>query len=183
MLIQWRASSRWVRFDVLSLEGAPGRRVGLTSDHGHDYTRTSVRVTQKALTGLVSFPASCAQLLKFLRRRVYPTSMNLEHAIQDRPDVVAATRGGDVTVGMDGEADPATASLELALFWRRIYTEILAMEEAVVERIRELMADQSPQARREVEVTNLPVVVAQADRFRSRLGFWEACVRAWEQPA
>jgi hypothetical protein len=40
------------------------------------------------------------------------------------------------------------------------------------------MAGQSPQARREVELTNVPVVVAQAERFRSRLGFWEsACQR------
>ena len=145
--------------------------------------RTSVRVTQKALTGLVGFPAICCQLLKFLRRRVYAGSMNLEHATQDRPDIVAATRGGDVSVGMDGEADPATASLELALFWKGIYTEILAMEEAVLERIRQLMAGQSPQACREVELTNLPVVVAQAGRFRSRLGFWEASVRAWERPS
>ena len=83
---------------------------------------------------------------------------------------------------MDDEPDPATASLELALFWRGIYTEILAMEEAVLERIRQLMATQSRQARREVELTNVPVVVAQADRFRVRLGFWEACVRAWQHP-
>jgi hypothetical protein len=84
---------------------------------------------------------------------------------------------------MDGEPDPATASLELALFWRKVYTEILTMEEAVLERIRTLMADQSSEARREVELTNVPVVVAQADRFRVRLGFWEACVRAWQQPS
>jgi hypothetical protein len=84
---------------------------------------------------------------------------------------------------MDGEPDPATASLELALFWRKTYTEILAMEEAVLERIRQLMAAQSRQARREVELTNVPVVVAQADRFRVRLGFWEACVRAHQQPS
>jgi hypothetical protein len=55
-----------------------------------------------------------------------------------------------------GEADPVTASLEQALVWRNIYTEILAMEEAVLERIQQLMADQSPQARREVELTNVP---------------------------
>ena len=97
---------------------------------------------------------------------------------QPRPDIVAATRGGDVSLGMDDEPDPATAPLELALFWRGIYTEILAMEEAVLERIRQLMASQSRQARREVELTNVPVVVAQADRFRIRLGFWEARVRA-----
>jgi hypothetical protein len=97
-----------------------------------------------------------------------------------RPDVVAATRGGDHSVGMEGEADPATATLEQALFWRNIYTEILAMEEAVLARIRQLMVEQSPQAQREVELTNVPVVVAQAARFRSRLGFWETCVRAYE---
>jgi hypothetical protein len=104
--------------------------------------------------------------------------MSPEHAQQDRPDVVAAIRGGDDSLGMDGEADPATASLEQALFWRNIYSEILTMEEAVLERIKQLMADQSPQAQREVELTNVPVVVAQAERFRSRLGFWESCVAA-----
>ena len=119
-------------------------------------------------------------MLIFLRRSVYPSPMDLH---QPRPDIVAATRGGDVSIGMDGEPDPATASLELALFWRGIYTEILAMEEAVLERIRQLMATQSRQARREVELTNVPVVVAQADRFRVRLGFWQACVRARQQPA
>ena len=120
-------------------------------------------------------------LLSFLRQPVYPSSMNPDHAGHDRPDIVAATRGGDVSLGMEDEPDPATASLELALFWRGIYSEILAMEEAVLERIRQLMATQSHQARREVELTNVPVVVAQADRFRVRLGFWEACVRAHER--
>jgi hypothetical protein len=96
----------------------------------------------------------------------------------DRPDIVAATRGGDDSLGMEGEADLATATLGQALFWRNIYTEILTMEESVIDRIHQLMEGQSPQARREVELTNLPVVVAQAERFRSRLGFWESCVRA-----
>ena len=95
--------------------------------------------------------------------------------------MVAALRGGDVSIRMEGEPDPATASLELALFWRKGYTEILTMEEAVLARIRALMADQSSEARREVELTNVPVVVAQADRFRIRLGFWDECVRTWQR--
>jgi hypothetical protein len=103
--------------------------------------------------------------------------MTLQEAAPDRPDIVAATRGGDDSLGMEGEADLATATLEQALFWRNIYTEILAMEESVLSRIRQLMAAQSPEARREVELTNVPVVVAQAERFRSRLGFWEAACR------
>lgn len=119
-------------------------------------------------------------MLIFLRLPVYQCVMNPNQALESRPDIVAATRGGDESVGMDGEADPATATLEQALFWRTIYGEILAMEETVLARIQQLMADQSPQARREVELTNVPVVVAQAERFRSRLGFWESRVAAYQ---
>jgi hypothetical protein len=31
----------------------------------------------------------------------------------------------------------------------------------------------SDEVRREVELTNVPVVVAQAERFRQRLGYWD----------
>ena len=90
-----------------------------------------------------------------------------------RPDVVAAVRGGDWSQAMDGEGAPGDATLEHALYWRQIYTEILAMEEKVLDRIRQLMNTQSEEGRREVELTNVPVVVAQAERFRQRLGYWE----------
>jgi hypothetical protein len=117
-------------------------------------------------------------LLIFLWPAVYQEAMNREHDGHGRPDIIPATRGGDVSVGMAGEADPATASLEQALFWRDIYTEILTMEESVLTRIHQLMANQSPQVRREVELTDLPVVEAQARRFRVRLGLWESRVEA-----
>jgi hypothetical protein len=97
-----------------------------------------------------------------------------------RPDMLAAIRGADVSRPMDGETDPSTASMEQALYWRQIYREILAMEEKVMDRIQDLMAQQSPEARREVELTNVPVVAAQADRFRQRLGFWAARVEELE---
>jgi len=101
-------------------------------------------------------------------------------AVSLRPDLVAAERGGDPSRTMDGEVDPTVASLEQALYWRQIYSEILAMEELVLQRIRDLMALQSPTARREVELTNVPVVVAQADRFRKRLGYWTVRVAELE---
>ena len=103
--------------------------------------------------------------------------MKLSEDERLRPDLVAAKRGGDASLSMDGEADPKTASKEEALYWSQIYREILAMEEKVMERIQELMSKQSPEARREVELTNVPVVAAQADRFRQRLTFWTARVR------
>lgn len=82
-------------------------------------------------------------------------------------------RGRDASSGMDGEVDPRTASLDEALFWRKVYVEILAMEEKVLARVKELMAAESDTARREVELTNVPVITAQADRFRARLGYWD----------
>jgi len=94
--------------------------------------------------------------------------------------MVAAARGGDSDQAMDGESDPKTASMEQALYWRQIYREILAMEEKVMERIQDLMTTQSAQARHEVELTNVPVVAAQAQRFRDRLGFWTARVHELE---
>jgi len=93
-----------------------------------------------------------------------------------RPDVDAAVRGGDWSQRMDGEGLPDEATIKQALYWRQIYTDILAMEEKVLVRIRQLMADQSDEGRREVELTNVPVVVAQAEKFRQRLGYWEARV-------
>jgi hypothetical protein len=91
-----------------------------------------------------------------------------------RPDIDAAVRGGDWSQAMDGEGIPADSTLEHALYWRQIYTEILTMEEKVLDRIRQLMNKQSDEVRREVELTNVPVVVAQAERFRQRLGYWDA---------
>lgn len=95
-----------------------------------------------------------------------------------RPDVDAAERGGDWSQGMDGESSPNHASMQDAVYWRQVYSEILEMEEKVLARIRELMLKQSETARREVELTNVPVVVAQAERFRQRLGYWETRVQS-----
>lgn len=78
---------------------------------------------------------------------------------------------------MDGEGLPGEATMQQALYWTEIYTEILAMEEKVLAKIRSLMVAQSKEGQREVELTNVPVVVAQAERFRQRLGYWEARVQ------
>jgi hypothetical protein len=94
-----------------------------------------------------------------------------------RPDIDAAVRGGDWGQRMDGEMIPAEATLGQAIYWSQIYSEILVMEETVLARIEQLMAFQSAEARREVELTNIPVVVAQAERFRRRHGYWESRVR------
>src|ERR1019366_2201410 len=135
MLIQWRASSQC--------------SVSMSSPSRGCAARSFARSTPMVTT-------IRKLLLIFLRWSGYQETMKPEDGRTDSPDIAAAIRGGDDSLGMYGEADPATASLEQALFWRNIYTEILAMEEAVLERIQQLMADQSPEARREVELTNVP---------------------------
>ena len=102
-------------------------------------------------------------------------------AVPMRPDVAAAIRGGDNDQGMEEEHDIATSTLEEAMFWRRTYLEIVTMEEAVMARVRELMAKQSAVARREVELSNVPVIAGQLERFRSRLHGWEARLRELEK--
>ena len=99
-----------------------------------------------------------------------------------RPDVVAAIRGGDPLQPMETEPDIDTASLEQAVFWYGTYREILAMEEKVLARVGELMSAQSVTSRREVELSNVPVITAQVERFRSRMGYWDARLQAL-QPA
>jgi hypothetical protein len=89
-----------------------------------------------------------------------------------RPDVAAEQRGGDLNQGMTSEPQPMDASLQEARFWCKTYAEILEMEEQVMARVRELMAAQSPDVRREVELSNVPVIAAQVDRFRHRHQFW-----------
>ncbi|MHB8507120.1 MAG: hypothetical protein ACYDGR_00530 [Candidatus Dormibacteria bacterium] len=94
-----------------------------------------------------------------------------EERIQ-RPDVAAEERGGDPNQGMVDEADLGSSSLQEAHFWRRTYLEILHMEEGVMARIRELMSAESDVVRQEVELSNVPVIAAQIDRFRQRSQFW-----------
>ena len=101
----------------------------------------------------------------------------IEGPLPLRPDVAAAIRGGDSEQGMEQEKDMATSSLEEAMFWRQTYSEIVVMEEDVMARVRELMAKQSAVARREAELSNVPVIAGQLERFQVRLRAWEARLR------
>jgi hypothetical protein len=95
---------------------------------------------------------------------------------EGRPGSEASTPGGGWSQTLDAEGVLADLTLESALYWRQIYSEMLEMEEKVLARIDLLMDRHSEEVKREVEQTNVPAVVAQAERFRQRLGFWKARV-------
>ena len=93
---------------------------------------------------------------------------------KSRPWLDAATRDGGWSQPTNDESVLAASTLERALYWRQIYSEMLEMEEKVLARIDLLMDTHSEVVKGEVELANVPVVVAQAEHFRQRLGFWEA---------
>lgn len=123
------------------------------------------------------------KLLKLLRPLPHNRGMTEKTRASERPDVTAEIRGGDPDQGMTDETDLGSASLEEAMFWTKVYSEILAMEEQVLSRIHELMALESAWVRREVEESNLPVIQAQVDRFRLRHDKWKSRVTELEEPA
>jgi hypothetical protein len=96
--------------------------------------------------------------------------------LPQRPDVIAEERGGDPDQTMTSEPEATTATIEEARFWRDTYAEIMEMEEQVMARVHALMARESPEVRREVEMSNVPVIAAQLDRFRHRHLFWASRV-------
>lgn len=106
-----------------------------------------------------------------------PQSAGMDPIDLEREHLIAAMRGGDASQPTDGEDEPRTASIEQAVFWSGIYSEIVAVEEETVERIEALMAKESAGLRQEVELTNEPIVAPQVERFRQRLCFWQARLR------
>jgi hypothetical protein len=101
-------------------------------------------------------------------------SFRVKKFTKGRPDFGSAIGDRVWSQTADGAGVLDDSTLELALYWRQIYSEMLEMEERVLARIDLLMDTPSEVVKRELELTNVPVVVAQAERFRQRLGYWEA---------
>jgi len=69
----------------------------------------------------------------------------------------------------EGVDQSRAASLQQAGYWAGVYTAIMAMEHSLA---RSLMSAQSAQLHKEVEQIDLPVILAQTERFRQRLSYW-----------
>src|SRR5258708_40367320 len=98
-----------------------------------------------------------------------------------RPEMAAADRGGDISLGIEGEVAISSASLAQAIFWTNVYREIHTMEEKVMLRIEELMAAESATVQLEVRRTNVPVIASQVERFRQRHEYWATKVKELQE--
>ena len=90
-----------------------------------------------------------------------------------RPALEAARRGSDLDRGMDDEAIPDEASAGTARHWISVYAQLTSLESHLLTEARELLPTLSRSARREAELTNLPLLESQLRRFRHRQELWE----------
>jgi hypothetical protein len=72
---------------------------------------------------------------------------------------------------MAGE-DPGAQAPEIARRWWKAYAELESLETALIDLLAERAAAMSEDARREASETNLPVLLAQLQRFKARHAYW-----------
>jgi hypothetical protein len=60
----------------------------------------------------------------------------------------------------------------------RLYAEILAMDETIIKRIRQLGGSQSAESDREGNQYNMTLVLAQLDKVGQRIAYWNARLRS-----
>jgi hypothetical protein len=68
--------------------------------------------------------------------------------------------------------DLSTHSLEVARFWQSAYDELVTMEEQLLTQLEAMLPKLSKAARREAELTNLPMINDHLQTFRYRRAHW-----------
>jgi hypothetical protein len=74
--------------------------------------------------------------------------------------------------------DLMTLSVEVARFWQDAYDELVRMEEQLLSQLEKMLPKLSHAARREAELTNLPMINDHLQRFRYRRAHWHSRVEA-----
>lgn len=83
----------------------------------------------------------------------------------------AAWQGADLERPISGE-NPESESLEEARRWVRAYGHLVTLEQALFDLLAKMIPGMPGDAQREAELTNLPVIASQVERFRHRLDYW-----------
>jgi hypothetical protein len=84
----------------------------------------------------------------------------------------AAWEGADLERPIRGE-DPSSASLAEAQRWVAVYRHLVNLEQELFDTLARMIPDMPADAQTEAEMTNLPVIASQVERFRHRLDFWQ----------
>jgi hypothetical protein len=74
--------------------------------------------------------------------------------------------------------DLSTISVDVARFWQDAYDELVTMEERLLSQLESMLPRLSAAARREAELTNLPMINDHLQMFRYRRAHWKQRVEA-----
>lgn len=77
-----------------------------------------------------------------------------------------------------GAGDGVEATITQALYMVRLYTEILAMDETIIRRIRQLVAKQSIDGDHGASLDNMRLILAQLEKIGQRIAYWNARLRS-----
>jgi hypothetical protein len=69
-------------------------------------------------------------------------------------------------------------SVEVARFWQEAYDELVSMEEKLLAQLESMLPRLSPAARREAELTNVPMINDHLQTFKYRRAHWKQRVEA-----
>jgi len=83
----------------------------------------------------------------------------------------AAWEGADLERPISGE-DPESQSLSEARRWIAVYRHLVKLEQELFDMLARMIPTMPKEAQREAEMTNLPVIASQVERFRHRLDYW-----------
>lgn len=74
--------------------------------------------------------------------------------------------------------DLTTQSVEVARFWHSAYDELVRMEEQLLSQLESMLPKLSRAARREAELTNLPMINEHLQTFKYRRAHWNERVES-----
>jgi hypothetical protein len=74
--------------------------------------------------------------------------------------------------------DLTTQSVEIARFWHSAYDELVRMEEQLLRQLEQMLPKLSDAARREAELTNLPMINEHLQTFKYRRAHWHERVES-----
>jgi len=74
--------------------------------------------------------------------------------------------------------DLTTRSVEIAKFWHGAYDELVRMEEQLLGQLEAMLPKLSRAARREAELTNLPMINEHLQTFKYRRAHWQERVES-----
>lgn len=74
--------------------------------------------------------------------------------------------------------DLTTLSIEVARFWHSAYDELVQMEENLLSQLEAMLPKLSPAARREAELTNVPMINEHLQTFKYRRAHWSERVES-----